>query len=110
MLAWTVPVPAQVFIPTVPFSCLWLALTPWTPGPLDIGIATFVALVALSQQFHSWAHMKRSELPSAVAALQVCFSQYHQQAVFCEQCHLRATLCVRGSQHVPVRPVACQHA
>lgn len=75
MLCLTAPVPVQVFIPTVPFSCLWLAITPWTPGALDIGIATFVALVALSQQFHSWAHMKRSELPTAVAALQVCAAQ-----------------------------------
>lgn len=34
-------------------------------------MSTFVFLVCMSQQFHAWGHMKRSELPKPVVALQV---------------------------------------
>jgi hypothetical protein len=30
----------------------------------------FSSLVVLSQQFHAWSHMKKSELPAAVLAAQ----------------------------------------
>ena len=33
-------------------------------------MSTFVFLVCMSQQFHAWGHMKKSELPRPVVALQ----------------------------------------
>mmetsp|Transcript_56743 Transcript_56743/g.179374 ORF Transcript_56743/g.179374 Transcript_56743/m.179374 type:complete len:305 (-) Transcript_56743:151-1065(-) len=47
-----------------------LALALPGPGWLDVFSSTFVALVICSQQFHAWSHMKKSELPPAVDALQ----------------------------------------
>lgn len=62
----------QVFMPATPFAALCLAATPWTAAPADVFLATATLLVCMSQQFHAWAHMKKSELPAAVDALQVC--------------------------------------
>ena len=61
----------QVFLPATPFAALCLAVTPWTPAAVDVFLATATLLVCMSQQFHAWAHMKKSELPAAVDALQV---------------------------------------
>lgn len=39
--------------------------------PTDlIFVGVFTSLIVLSQQFHAWSHMKKSELPSAVLAAQ----------------------------------------
>lgn len=62
---------AQVFMPATPFAALCLAATPWTAAPADVFLATATLLVCMSQQFHAWAHMKKSEVPAAVDALQV---------------------------------------
>ena len=61
----------QVFLPTIPFSLFWLSISPWTPAWVDVLAATSAALVAMSQQFHGWAHTRKSHLPAAVIALQV---------------------------------------
>lgn len=60
----------MVFKPAVPFAAGLLVLSAWTPGWFDFGIAWFVWFVCMSQQFHAWSHMKRSELPGAVTTLQ----------------------------------------
>ena len=62
----------QVFMPATPFAALCLAAMPWTAAPADVFLAMATLLVCMSQQFHAWAHMKKSELPAAVDALQVC--------------------------------------
>ena len=63
----------QVFLPTIPFSIFWLSISPWTPAWVDVLAATSAALVAMSQQFHGWAHTRKSHLPAAVIALQVTY-------------------------------------
>ena len=40
------------------------------PAPAMTFWAAFGLLVALSQQFHSWSHMRRTTLPPVVQALQ----------------------------------------
>lgn len=60
----------KVFKPAVPFGALFLMLSPWTPAGLDVGMAFFIWLVCMSQQFHAWSHMKRSELPAPIVTLQ----------------------------------------
>jgi ubiquitin-conjugating enzyme E2 variant len=52
-----------------------LALTraggPGPAGPaLEAFLSSFLLLVCMSQQFHAWAHAKRSDLPAAVLFLQ----------------------------------------
>ena len=37
----------------------------------DVWSSTFLFLCCMSQQFHAWSHMKKSELPGFVVALQV---------------------------------------
>ena len=72
---WPIAMPyalVQVFMPATPFAALCLAATPWTAAPADVFLATATLLVCMSQQFHAWAHMKKSQLPAAVNALQVC--------------------------------------
>ena len=60
-----------MFLPAAPFTAACLLISPWTPSWLDIGLATATFLTSMSQQFHAWAHMKPSELPGAVKAMQV---------------------------------------
>ena len=63
----------QVFKPFMPFTAAWLAATSvfhFAPAA-NCFISTFVFLVCMSQQFHAWGHMKKSELPKPVIALQV---------------------------------------
>lgn len=62
----------KVFKPTMPFSAAYLAANSafhFSPTA-NCFIATFVFMVAMSQQFHAWGHMKKSDLPAAVLALQ----------------------------------------
>lgn len=61
----------QVFMPAGPFAALCLLASPWTPGPVDVFLSVATFLTAMSQQFHAWAHMKKSELPPVVDRLQV---------------------------------------
>lgn len=62
----------KVFKPALPFAGACLAASPWLPGWACIWLATATTAELMSQQFHAWAHMKKSELPPAVIALQVC--------------------------------------
>lgn len=62
----------QVFKPAVPFSAACLLASPWLPAWLDVGLPIATILTCMSQQFHAWAHMKGSQLPGSVQALQVC--------------------------------------
>ena len=64
------PVPAQVFKPAAPFALLCLLASPWAPAPVDIFLSLATFLTCMSQQFHAWAHTKRSELPPIVDRLQ----------------------------------------
>jgi hypothetical protein len=61
----------QVFMPAAPFAALCLLASPWTPAQLDVFLSVATFLTCMSQQFHAWAHMKKSELPAAVDWLQV---------------------------------------
>lgn len=61
----------QVFQPAAPFTLICLMASPWTPAWLDVGLSTATFLTCMSQQFHAWAHMKASNLPSAIRILQV---------------------------------------
>ncbi len=63
--------PLQVFLPATPVAALLLAAAPHAPMWWNVWSSTFLMLICLSQQFHAWSHMKRSELPAAVVALQV---------------------------------------
>ena len=63
----------QVFKPFIPFIAAWLAassLLHFAPVA-NCFFSVFVFLVCMSQQFHAWGHMKKSELPQPVIALQV---------------------------------------
>ena len=60
----------QFFIATVPLTSFWLLIQHCTPAPLDISIASFAALIPLSQQLHSWTHSRRSDVPIQIAWLQ----------------------------------------
>ena len=62
---------AQVFMPAAPFAALCLLASPWTPAPVDVFLSVATFLTCMSQQFHAWAHMKKSELPAVVDRLQV---------------------------------------
>lgn len=72
-----------VFAPFAPVAALLLVATnvdvggPSHPHPLlatsgfaDLMTAATISLGCLSQQFHAWSHMKKSQLPAAVVALQ----------------------------------------
>lgn len=61
----------QVFKPALPFAGACLLASAWLPGWVDVGLAVATGLTCMSQQFHAWAHMKGSQLPSSVMALQV---------------------------------------
>ena len=62
----------QVFRPAAVPAALSLALSPWSPLWWNAFSGSFMFLCCMSQQFHAWAHMKKSELPAVVLALQVC--------------------------------------
>ena len=58
-------------MPAAPFAALCLLASPWTPAPVDVFLSVATFLTCMSQQFHAWAHMKKSELPAVVDRLQV---------------------------------------
>lgn len=60
----------KVFKPFVPISLAYLAISGYTPAALDVFMGSFLFLVCMSQQFHAWSHMKKSELPAVVDRLQ----------------------------------------
>lgn len=47
-----------------------LVACPWLPLSLQAFLPSFTFLCCMSQQFHAWSHMKKSELPAVVLALQ----------------------------------------
>jgi hypothetical protein len=51
-------------------AAVFLALSPFTPAWCDAFVSSFLYLMCMSQQFHAWAHMTKSQLPGAVLALQ----------------------------------------
>eukprot|EP00898_Chlorokybus_atmophyticus_P005804 jgi/Chlat1/6224/Chrsp44S05812 len=59
----------KVCIPTIPFLLAFLALPVSSPAA-NTFIATFVPLIVLSQQFHAWAHCRKSDLSPPVLWLQ----------------------------------------
>ena len=61
----------KVFGPArVPAAVLFLASLV-QPGNVTLAsLAAFLFLVCMSQQFHAWSHMKKSELPAVVDAMQ----------------------------------------
>lgn len=54
--------------PAIPITLLMLAIHP--PFFVDIYMSIGTAGAILAQQFHSWAHTKKSQLPAAVKLLQ----------------------------------------
>ena len=52
----------KVFKPAAPVALALWSLSPWTPGWWSVWSSTFLFLVCMSQQFHAWSHMKRSEM------------------------------------------------
>ncbi len=60
----------QVFKPAAFPAAFFLALSPFTSSGFNAFISSFIFLVCMSQQFHAWSHMKKSELPSAIVTLQ----------------------------------------
>ncbi|EFJ49416.1 hypothetical protein VOLCADRAFT_89823 [Volvox carteri f. nagariensis] len=60
----------QVFGPASYAAAALLSLSPVMPLGWNAWSSSFLFLVCMSQQFHAWSHMKKSELPPAVVALQ----------------------------------------
>ena len=60
----------QVFRPVSFPALLFLALSPWASIGWNSFSSTFLFLICMSQQFHAWSHMKKSELPEIVIQLQ----------------------------------------
>ena len=60
----------QVFKPAMAPAAFFLALSPWASPAFNAFISSFIFLACMSQQFHAWSHMKKSELPAPVVALQ----------------------------------------
>lgn len=62
---------AQVFKPAAYPAGFLLLLSLLLPPAANAFTGSFLWLVCMSQQFHAWSHMKKSELPDVVLALQV---------------------------------------
>lgn len=60
----------QVFKPAAPIALALAVAAPFLPGWWDVWAATMLGMACMSQQFHAWSHMKKSELPGAIVALQ----------------------------------------
>ncbi|GIL52588.1 hypothetical protein Vafri_8410 [Volvox africanus] len=60
----------QVFGPASYPAAVLLTLSPLMPLGWNAWSSSFLFLVCMSQQFHAWSHMKKSELPPVVVALQ----------------------------------------
>eukprot|EP00798_Chlamydomonas_sp_ICE-L_P010508 gene10508-8475_t len=59
-----------VFKPAAVPTALFLATAGAAPLAFNAFMAPFIFLVCMSQQTHAWSHMKKSELPAPVLALQ----------------------------------------
>ena len=51
-------------------AAFFLMASPFTPTFFGCWVGSFMWFVGMSQQFHAWSHMRRSELPEAVLWLQ----------------------------------------
>jgi len=60
----------KVFAPATPVAAALCLGSCFSPGTWSIWSSTFLFLACMSQQFHAWSHMKRSELPLAVSIAQ----------------------------------------
>eukprot|EP01023_Acetabularia_acetabulum_P019760 TRINITY_DN2010_c0_g1_i2.p1 TRINITY_DN2010_c0_g1~~TRINITY_DN2010_c0_g1_i2.p1 ORF type:complete len:310 (-),score=14.54 TRINITY_DN2010_c0_g1_i2:65-994(-) len=60
----------QVFKPASFLAVGFLFLSPFAPSWFDVWAGSMFIFACMSQQFHSWAHMKKSELPPVIIALQ----------------------------------------
>jgi ubiquitin-conjugating enzyme E2 variant len=60
----------QVFKPAATPAVVIAAASPFLPLFPGVFLPSFLFLVCMSQQFHAWSHMKKSELPAVVVALQ----------------------------------------
>eukprot|EP00197_Chlamydomonas_leiostraca_P000013 CAMPEP_0202885424 /NCGR_PEP_ID=MMETSP1391-20130828/41651_1 /ASSEMBLY_ACC=CAM_ASM_000867 /TAXON_ID=1034604 /ORGANISM="Chlamydomonas leiostraca, Strain SAG 11-49" /LENGTH=314 /DNA_ID=CAMNT_0049568669 /DNA_START=754 /DNA_END=1698 /DNA_ORIENTATION=+ len=60
----------QVFKPAAYPAGFFLLLSPWMSPAWNSFIGSFIFLVCMSQQFHAWSHMKKSQLPGYIVALQ----------------------------------------
>lgn len=63
---------SQLFKPATPPAAAILAFGPFLPLYWHTFLPSFLFLATMSQQFHAWSHMKKSELHPVVVALQVC--------------------------------------
>lgn len=61
----------QVFKPAAYPAAALLLASPFLPPAVNAFTGSFLWLVCMSQQFHAFSHMKKSELPAVVVALQV---------------------------------------
>ncbi|KAG7671734.1 putative Fatty acid desaturase 4, chloroplastic [Nannochloris sp. 'desiccata'] len=52
----------KVFKPAAPVAGFLFAISPWTPAAFSVWSSSFLFLICMSQQFHAWSHMKRSQL------------------------------------------------
>eukprot|EP00879_Flechtneria_rotunda_P002117 GHRR01002299.1.p1 GENE.GHRR01002299.1~~GHRR01002299.1.p1 ORF type:complete len:349 (+),score=120.99 GHRR01002299.1:1255-2301(+) len=60
----------QVFKPATAPAAALLAISPWLALSMHTFLPSFLLLVCMSQQFHAWSHMRKSELPAAIITLQ----------------------------------------
>lgn len=60
----------QVFKPATYPAAALLAMSPMMPGWWNTWSSSFLFLVCMSQQFHAWSHMKKSQLHPAVILMQ----------------------------------------
>ena len=56
----------KVFAPAAPVAGAMFLASCWNPGSWAAVSSTFLFLACMSQQFHAWSHMKKSELPAIV--------------------------------------------
>ena len=95
-------------MPAAPFAALCLLASPWTPAPVDVFLSVATFLTCMSQQFHAWAHMKKSELPAVVDRLQV---QQMPPSIAMMQCRImRANVSCKAKQQTDDSFVACEAA
>lgn len=60
----------QVFRPAIAPSFLLAAFSAMASPAWNVWASTFIFLACMSQQFHAWSHMKKSQLPGYIVALQ----------------------------------------
>lgn len=60
-----------MFKPAAYPAAAMLLLSPFLGVGAGTFLPSFLFFVCMSQQFHAWSHMKKSELPGLVVAMQV---------------------------------------